>query len=132
MRTVSLWALVLALLWPSTSWGDPPRVGAPVSMEESPIFKEPIVCDTKEQIEEIAHSEDPLKTAEKYFEMVNKRFNKVCAPSIVRSIIQNVVPLGLTVYIYNAHKYKAWAVDVGWNHIPLWVLWLEVYPVTYL
>jgi hypothetical protein len=121
MRTLIAIAL-MALFAVLPAAADPPRIGV-THMFKDPVFTNTVFCDTADQIEAIAASDDPAKSYYTLFNTPNAHGEPTCAAGVAVGVVQNI--RALPQMVRDGVRYRAWALQVHLGRFVLWALYLE-------
>ena len=114
----------LALTLASVAQAAPPQAGDTYTFED-PVFNGTVVCDTLEQVADIATAEAPNDVYGFYRIMANELNEPTCMAIVPTGIVLDVVPLG--VMEKEGDRYDAWAVqtELGGGAV-VYALYLEL------
>lgn len=116
-----LLALSLALL-PQAAVALPPTAGT-VHTFYDPMFEGVVVCDTLDQVREIATAERPGDVFLQYLSLPNALNEPTCAAVAPTGLVVEVRPLGLMEE--DGFQFHAFAVETQFQDVTAYVLYLE-------
>lgn len=121
MRMVMILSAVLAMS--SAALAAPPQAGSTNVVFEDPVYGSTVICDTLDQIKDIASAPDPNQIFKAYFGLKNEKGEPTCAATEFSADVTSVEPIG------DMHQdtvaFHAWAVGISHNGFTAFVLYLE-------
>ena len=116
-----LLTMAFALL-PQAAMALPPATGT-VHTFYDPIFEGVVVCDTFDQLKEIATADQPGDVFREYLTTPDVLNEPTCAAVQPTGLVRNVKPLGLMEE--DGFQFFAYAVETQFGDITAYVLFLE-------
>lgn len=116
-----LLALVAAAV-PHLALAQPPTVGS-VHRFVDPIYHGTVLCDTLEQVRQIAEAEQPDQIYLAYLATPNALNEPTCAAVVTTGLVLDVEPLGLLAR--DGADFSAWAIEVQIGAGTGYMLYLE-------
>lgn len=120
MRTVL--TLSLLMLGTATALAAPPALNAAYEFQD-PVFGQNVLCDTADQIKNIATAPDPNVVYKAYLELKNERQEPTCIAAQFSATVVNVTSIGLM--NFQGYTFNAWDVEVTNKGISGHVLYIE-------
>jgi hypothetical protein len=119
LEAVTAFALAVAPLAASAA---PPAAGTTHTFRD-PIFNGTVVCDTLDQVWDIATSDEPDDVYGLYRITANEMDEPTCMAIVPTGTVIDVTPIG--VMEKGGDSYNAWAVETDINGVIVYVLYLE-------
>ena len=114
-------ALLFAAV-PQAVLAQPPAEGTTHTFYD-PVFVGTVVCDTLDEVREIANSDQPEQVYQGYLTQMNEHNEPICAAIVPTGLVLDVTPLG--VMVRDEKHFNAWAVETKVGAMTGFALYLE-------
>lgn len=105
-----------------TALAQPPALNAAYEFID-PVFGQSVLCDTADQIKNIATAPDPNEVFKAYRGLLNTKSEPTCIAGEFTLTVVGVTPIGLMTF--RGYTFDAWDVEVQNNGISAHVLYIE-------